>query len=329
MIRKLAIATAAAAALAIGGASTASAALAPQYQVNAKGTAGYYDVAGLSVHDIGATIAGNPAALNIGGVGTGGIGTQLCDPNDGFALQLGETSNGSTMSIEYQEGILAGAAKDACVGNGVLPDPHILNANLTGLTVTDTIQTYIAYSTYKKTNGTKAQGKGQIFGAATFQAFDETSGFELYSATIWKLPNDLFFNSAGAGVEQDTTGLSACTPISPYSDAAPEYAEGDTFDATTPVDYNNTGRAGASPAVSGGSGACNDVADFSGVFINGEFGIFGFGPGLAAFGHTVEVITTGGGLYANAATVAANNTLEPTSGPAESSFSAYAGEVIG
>jgi hypothetical protein len=329
MIRKIALAGATAVALTLGGAGIASASLAPQYQVNAKGTAGYYDVAGLSVHDIGATITGNPAALNIGGVGTGGIGTQLCDPNNGFALQLGETSNGSTMSVEYQDGVLAGAAKDACVGNGVLPDPHILNANLTGLTVTDAIQTYIRYSTYKKTNGTKAQGKGKIFGAATFQAFDATSGFELYSATVWKLPNDLFFTSAGAGVEQDTTGLSACTPISPYSDTAPEYAEGDTFTSATPVDYNSSGRAGSATGVSGGSGACNDVADFSDVFINGEFGIFGFGPGLAAFGHTVEVITTGGGLYANAATVAANNTLQPTSGFSESSLSVYAGQVIG
>lgn len=291
-----------AAAVAVGAvaltAGSASAALAPQYQAVKSGTAGYYTVTGIGVKNIDSTVTLNSAATNIGGVGTGGIGDQLCDPNNGFGLQLGAVANpNSTFSIEYQTGTLAGANADNCVGNGVLPNPHILNQNLTAIPVGDSVQLYISYSTYRKTNGTRAQGRGQLFGMAAFQAYDETSGFELYSADVWKLPYDLNINSAGVGVQQDTTGMSACTP-------------------TVTDGYN------------GGSGACNDVADFSNVFLNGKYGIFGFGPGLTSYGHTIQVITTGGGNKANAALVAPNGTLTPApTGTGESAFSVFAGQV--
>jgi hypothetical protein len=300
-------------------AMSAGAALVPPYQAVSDGTAGYYTQTGLTVHDVGAVISTNPAALNIGGVGTGGIGTQICDPNNGFGLQLGLVSNGKTFTVEYATGTLKGANADNCVGNGVLVSPHVLNANLTGLPVGDAVTVYTSYSVYKKTNGTKKQGRGQHFGAATFQATD-ANGFETYSATVWKLPVDNSLDMAGAGVQQDTTGMSACTPL---------YA----FDGNlTPHNDHNTGPvllSGTTVDYTGGSGACNDVADFSSVFINGHFGIFGFGPGLATFGQTHQVVTTGGGLKANAAVVAPNDTLTPGSGSGESVFSVYAGQVIG
>jgi hypothetical protein len=310
MLRRKIFTTAVAAAslcgLALAGTGAANASVHPkivasQYQVVKDGTAGYYDVAGLSVHNIGASVTPQLAAENIGGVGQGGIGTQLCDPNNGWGMQEGLVSNGSTFSVDYAVGTLAGASADGCVGNGVLANPHVLNANLTGLMPGDTVQLYMSYGTYKKTNGTKAQGKGKTFGAATFQAFDATTGFEVYTDIVWKLPVDGSLNSAGAGIQQDTTGLSANTPLNcSYYDAAGE----------------------------GCSGASNDVADFSGVFVNGSHGIFGGGHGLATFGDAVQVITTGGGLKINAATVAPNDSLTPTSGFGESDFSVYAGQVL-
>jgi hypothetical protein len=296
----------------------AGASLVPSYQAVSDGTAGYYTQTGLAVHDIGAAIDPNAAALNIGGVGTGGIGTQICDPNNGFGLQLGLVSNGKSFSVEYATGTLKGAHADNCVGNGVLVHPHVLNANLTGLPVGDQVLIYTSYGTYKQTTGTKAQGRGKRFGKATFQATDSL-GFETYSATVWKLPVDGALDMAGAGVQQDTTGMSACTPLYAFDGNVTPHNDHLTPPLAAPdmVDYT------------GGSGACNDVADFSGVFLNGQFGLFGFGPGLATFGQTHQVVTTGGGLKVNAAVVAPNDTLTPSSGPGESMFSVYAGQVIG
>lgn len=318
MLRKIVLALVASAALAIGAAGVASAALVPSYQAVADGTAGYYAQTGLSVHNIGAMITTDKAALNIGGVGQGGIGVQGCDPNNGWGFQEGLVSNGTTFSVDYQTGTLAGASADNCVGNGVLPNPHVLNTHLTGLPVGDPVTLYAVYSSYKKTNGTKAQGRGKVFGAVTFQATD-AFGVETYTDTVWKLPAGENIDMAGAGVEQDTTSMSACTPSLPYSTSttSPSYAPMTLFSAMTSVTYTS------------GSGACNDIADFSYVFLNGNHGIFGTGHGLAQYGRTHQVITTGGGNLANVAIVAPNDTLTPTAGSGESSFSVYGGDVLG
>jgi hypothetical protein len=315
--KRIAVAGIAATALAVGAAGIAEASPSSSYQAVADGTAGYYNQTGISVHDIAAEITTNPASLNIGGVGQGGIGVQGCDPNNGFGFQEGLVSNGKTLSVDYATGTLRGANADNCVGNGVLDNPQTLNVNLTGLPVGDTVWVYASYSTYKKTNGTKAQGRGNHYGAVTFQATDE-DGFETYTDTVWKLPVDNNIDMAGAGVQQDTTGMSACSPVSTVVTGPEHNTGGPAFDlATSDTDY-------LAP-----SGACNDVADFNDVFINGKFGIFGFGPGLAAHGLTHQVITTGGGLKVNTAIVAPNDTLTPTSGTGESSFSVYAGQVLG
>lgn len=305
------LAAIAAAAVIGGGAAVgllpAGASLLPQYQVVKSGTAGYYAI-GSNFHNVGTVVKLDPAAVNIGGVGTGGIGTQLCDPNNGFGLQLGVVSNGSTFSVEYADGILAGANADNCVGNGVLANPHVLNANLTAVQPGDSVQLYTSWANYRTTIhvGRDHRPERVERGRATFQAMDLTSGFEVYTATISGLPADSALSSAGAGIQQDTTGMSACTPVVPFG--ASNYP--------TTVNYT------------GGSGACNDVADFSNVFANGHGGMFGFGPGLATW-NAVQVITTGGGLRPNAATVAPNDTLVPTVGFNESAFNVYAGEVLG
>lgn len=283
--------------LALGTSGIANASLLPQYQVVKGGTAGYYGIG--SFENIGATVTPRAAAVNIGGVGTGGIGTQLCDPNNGFGLQLGLVSNGSTFTVEYAAGTLAGASADACVGNGVLANPHVIHQNLASVQVGDPVQLYTSFTNYRTTVKVKS-GKHWVTkhvwrGRATFEAFDWNS-VESYSATVSGLAADWSLSNAGAGVQQDTTGMSACTPVTAH--------------------------------YTGGSGACNDVADFSGVFVNGFGGLFGGGPGLASH-PAIQVITTGGGLKANAATVAPNDTLTPTSGLGESSFSVFAGEVLG
>jgi hypothetical protein len=126
---------------------------------------------------------------------------------------------------------------------------------------------------------------------------DVTSGFEVYSARV-NTRYDFQLDSAGVGVQQDTTGMSACP--------------------NSTLHY---------PAPGGGTGACNDVADFSGVFANGSGGIFGSGYGLANW-NAVQVITTGGGLKANAAIVAPDDSITPSSGTGESSLSVFAGEVL-
>jgi hypothetical protein len=237
-------------------------------------------------------------------VGTGGIGAQLCDPNTGFGLQIGEVSNGSTFSVEYATGVLKGANADNCVGNGVLANPHVLNKALTGLPQGDSVQVWIHTWTYVKTN--PGVGRGNTFKAGVFEAFDVSSGFEIWTSPVqWKLP-DANLSNAGVGVQQNTTGLSSCTPI--------------------PMSYTNN--------YVGGSGACNDVADFSGVWAwagsdHRHVPLIGSATarGLAHW-NAIQVVTTGGGLKGNIATVAPDDSLLPTTGTMQSSFSVYAGNVI-
>jgi hypothetical protein len=309
MFRKLVFGTAAAvsAALAAGmPALPASAVLRTgtnQYADVADGTAGYYASNGTSFRNAGAVILTSASALNIGGVGKGGIGVQLCDPNNGFGLQDGITSNGSTFTVEYATGILKGANADNCVGNGLLASPHVLNANLAGLPVGDAVTVYESYRLYRKANGTRKQGRGGLYGVATFQAMDN-NGFEVFTADVWKLPADRHLTMAGAGVQQDTTGLTgSCAPV--VTSGLPQYQ-------TAPL--NKTG-------------ACNDAADFSGVFADGTGGIGGFagngsGDGLAHW-TTTETVTSVGGLRANAPIVAPDHSLMPTAGTAESAFSVF------
>lgn len=284
------------------------------------GTAGIEALHGNSVRNIGATLTTSSPALNIGGVGTGGLGDQLCDPNTGFGLQLGLTSNGSSFTVEYAAGILPGAAQFVCEGNGVLQSPHVMNANLTGIAVGDEVKLFTSFRNYRLGHRHHHYWRGR----ATFQAFDSTTGAGPYTARVWTKA-DWDLSSAGAGVQQNTTLTSACTPVAnpvfvpPILSSTPNGPDGSAY---------NTGFPLFLPV---GSGACNELADFYNVFTNGPFGIFGSGRGLTETGQWNEVYTSGGGLKANAAIVATNDTLYPavpfSSSPSE--FDVYAGQVVG
>jgi hypothetical protein len=325
------------------GAVPAGAAVIPQVHVVGNGEAGYSAAFGNSFANEGSTVITDPAALNIGGVGEGGIGQQMCDPNNGFGLQLGLTSNGSAFTVEYATGILPSANVYNCEGNGLLTGPVVLHLALTGIAVGDHVQLFTKFRNYRSSVWHKGHwssctigGKNHVVirhciwhpghfthpwaGRATFQAFDLTSGFDVFTANV-KTAADWNIDEAGFGIEQDTTGMSACTPVAGFGVAVPTAPVSPTS-GITPTGYSLPA-VGHNPA---SSGACNDVADFTQVFTDG-FGLGLPGFGLAFAPATSQVVTTGGALAANAAIVAPNYTLAPGAGPASSSFSVYAGQV--
>ena len=288
-----------------GAAMMASAAVnGPQY--NSIGTAGY-DAIGGPFYSVGATVKTDAPALNIGAVGTGGLGVQMCDPNNGYVLQEGEVATSSTsFSVDYQAGKVSGAASDNCVGNGVLKDPLTLNANLTGIPVGATVNLYVHFRTEKVAYKIWV-GKGRHHhfywghkrvGKALFQAYD-ASTFELYSKTI-TTPVE-FFDNDGAGVEQNTTLVSATTPV--------------TFPAGSPS-WTGTG----------GSGASNALAAFSAVTVD-PFGIFSPSSDGITDHVSNEVVSSAGSLPGNPAVVAPNNS--ETGSGASTAFTVSAGNPIG
>lgn len=320
MIRKIAVAGLVTGMMAFGSAGIASAApsIVPSaVHTASEGTSGIEALHGNTMSNMGATIVTSPAALNIGGVGQGGIGEQLCDPNTGQGLQIGLTSNGSSFSVEYAIGTLAGAAKFVCEGDGVLANPHVLNANLTGIGVGDVVKVYESFRNVLRYRWAKTHWVRMWQGRATFQAYDQSTGSGPYTAyvrtaPIWNL------DSAGAGVQQNTTLLSACTPVVPM---------GSFFSPN----QSTTGDNEYNEAYTGGSGACNLVAAFSNIFTDGNItGVLGTGPGLTVTGQWNEVVTTGGGLPGNAALVATNDTLSPDfQSFSPSSLDVFAGQVTG
>lgn len=300
----------AAAGIALGSAGAASASVQPNAQFNSIGTTGY-DAIGGPFHSIGAVVSTDPAADNIGGVGTGGIGVQLCDPNDGYGLQLGLVESGTSLhpsfSVDYQAGTLAGAASDSCVGNGVLPAPKTLNANLTAIPEGDSVYLYIRYWNA----GTRTWHHGYwtgrrhhrrwhrghytygTTGRALFQAFDASTGFEVYSATL-NVKAGQWFDNGGGGVEQNTTLVSANTPTVPF--VTPTFT----------------------------SGADNDVADFTKAGVDGP-NWYTPGIGLTHY-FSNEVVSSPGSLAANPTLADAHNSITNPGGSfLPSSFSVYAG----
>ena len=306
------LAALAAAALVALGTTAAGAAVLPHVHVVANGSAGYSTASGNNFRNVGATVTPDPAAQNIGGVGEGGIGVQLGDPNTGFGRQIGLVSNGSTFTVEWAKGILAGANVDNCVGNGVLASPAQLHpTTLSGLPVGDPIQLFIKFRNVRILvtrchfsalhHHLVCVTRHVWRGRAKFQAFD-TAGFEVYSATV-RTRADFDLAEAGAGIQQDTTGMSADTPLTCPPLLLPP--------PCGPL-YNGI----FGPA---GSGAHNRVADFAGVFTNGT-GLGGTGVPFAV-NNTTEVATTAGGLHSNPAIVAPNSSGDGN----PVSFSVWAG----
>lgn len=276
--------------------AAAGASVLPHVHVVGNGEAGYSAASGNGFRNTGATVITHAAAQNIGGVGQGGIGSQLCDPNNGFGLQIGLVSNGSTFTVEYANGTLPGANGHNCEGNGLLTAPALLHpTTLSGLAVGDPVQVFVSFRNVHVWRWVNHHRRHVWQGRAKFQAFD-TAGFDVFTAWVHTRA-DWNLDEAGAGIVQDTTGMSADTPLTAVGGPAPY----DGISGPTKT------------------GAHNLVVDFSGVFVNG-FGLGG--PGFPfALSNTTEVATTAGGLHSNPAIVAPNG----SGGTNPVTFSVWAG----
>jgi hypothetical protein len=320
-------------------------------QVVGNGDAGYSVTHSEPFANAGATLTPTPLALNVGTLSgmtnTGGIGLQLCDPNNGFGGQVGEVSTGSAMNVEFAYGTLAGAASDNCVGNPLLTNhAELHHTTLSGIPVTDTVDVFASFRNVRVPVWHPGHwaGKGRnrhwVPGHRThkwqgrfkFQAQDETSGFEIYSSPWIHTAADWNLNEAGFGVQQDTNGLSADTPATcpngtaagiseaagffnpPLPNACPVHAGLPLYNGTTGPD---------------GTGAHAALVSFTGAFVNGDGLTLPPCCGAPPFIFTSnihEVATTGNGVHANPATTAPNNSF--SGGPYSFGFTDYVGNVI-
>jgi hypothetical protein len=125
MIRRIALAAAATAAIAISAAGTADAAILPPVQ-NQTGEAGYYvqHWDNWHIRDAHATfkITAAMEALNHDATFPGAVGVELCDPDNGYTAQLGVTFIGNQFEILAAHGNLdtTSTGQDPCVQNGVI-----------------------------------------------------------------------------------------------------------------------------------------------------------------------------------------------------------------
>lgn len=310
-------------------------------QVVDNGDAGYSVTHSEPFANAGATLTPTKLALNIGqlsgGKNTGGLGLQLCDPNNGFGAQIGEVSNGKTMNVDFAFGTLTGAAADNCVGDPLLTNFSELHPiGLSGIPATDTVDVFASFRNIH-TNVTVCHIiKHHLVcihhkvweGRLKFQAQDETGGFEIFSSPWIHTKADKNLNEAGFGVQQDTNGLSADTPVNCPATAAGGAVTGFTGPSTScstitgnPLYDGNTGP--------GGTGAHAALVKFTDAFVNGD------GLGLPPccgqppfiFTSTIhEVATTGNGIDANPATTAPDNSGEFF--PYTFEFTDYVGNVV-
>jgi hypothetical protein len=344
-IRHYAAAGAAAVGLAVYAASAAGAGLnSNAVQVVGNGDAGYSVTHSEPFSNAGATLTPTPLALNIGqlsgGMNTGGLGLQLCDPNNGFGAQIGEVSTGKTMNVDYAFGTLSGAAVDNCVGNKLLTSFSQLHpTTLSGIPVTDTVDVFASFRNVRVARVHCDKDHDSCFvthhweGRLKFQAQDETSGFEIFSSPWIHTMADWNLNEAGFGVQQDTNGLSADTPVTCPNGTAPGIPEPPGF-FNPPLPNKCPTTPAAQPVYNGttgpnGTGAHDALVKFTNAFVNGDG--LGLPPCCGAppfiFTSTVhEVATTGNGLDSNPATTAPDNSFAP--GPYTFSFTDYVGNVI-
>lgn len=236
LIRRSAVFLAATATAVLTAAGAANAANPPNNlpHYGKSGVAGYEYTANHALNHLTLVINPDATFVNIGAVGVGGAGGQLCDPNNGYVAQEGVVATSATTeSVDYQAGVLGG-----CADFGVLQNPLQVNAALSSIPLGDSVQVWMSHHNVTTTTGHKGHwkygrevGKGRhrhwqryrfphwIKGnlhkvTATkilFQAQDVTSNGEVFSKTI-TAPAKEYFDSTGVGVQQDTTGMSACTP---------------------------------------------------------------------------------------------------------------------
>jgi hypothetical protein len=329
-------------------------------QTVSNGSAGYSVTNGVQMRNAGVQIVTTPAALNIGHPSgtsnTGGAGEQLCDPNNGFGAQIGEISTGKAFDVEFAYGTLTGAAADNCVGDGLLTGAtHFGTSTLTGLAVGDQVDVFASFKnvkaevrhpghwtscvrhgkTIKKCHWHRAFFTKEWQGRLKFQAQDETAGFEVYASPWIHTAADWNLTEAGFGVQQDTNGLSADTPVT-CPDGTTSVPGGGPPGPITPAPTGN-----ACAPVSGaaryngltgpdGTGAHSALVSFNTAFVNGvglALPPFTFSsPPILAYGIH-EVTTTGNGLNANPATTAPNSSFH-TSSPWTFGFEDFVGNVI-
>src|SRR6185437_9660822 len=93
--------------LALGGlgiaASPANAVTGIGVSSNTAGVAGYYanDNGHTRFRDVQADTTVTPQIKNLNGTSNGALGVELCDPNSGYAAQLGVWWNGSQYQVVY------------------------------------------------------------------------------------------------------------------------------------------------------------------------------------------------------------------------------------
>jgi len=97
---------------------------------NAAGEAGYYanDNGQTRFRDVRAQLNVTNQIKNLNGsaVNLGGVGVELCDPNIGYAAQLGVQWNGTAFVVQYGHGNLGNMA-DPCIQSGLVSNPTPLS----------------------------------------------------------------------------------------------------------------------------------------------------------------------------------------------------------
>lgn len=97
---------------------------------NAAGEAGYYanDNGQTRFRDVRAQLTVTNQIKNLNGAGDnlGGVGVELCDPNSGYAAQLGVQWNGTGFVVQYGHGLLGNMA-DPCIQSGLVSNPTPLS----------------------------------------------------------------------------------------------------------------------------------------------------------------------------------------------------------
>lgn len=101
---------------------------------NTAGVAGYYanDNGHTRFRDVQADTTVVPQIKNLNGTSNGALGVELCDPNSGYAAQLGVWWNGTKYQVVYATGTLNLALADPCIMTGLItPTPQQLLSSFT------------------------------------------------------------------------------------------------------------------------------------------------------------------------------------------------------
>jgi hypothetical protein len=212
MIRKLALAGAVAAALAIGCASVAHAAAIPLINVSvgssAGGVSGYYgaDDGHTNWRYVQTTVTASPTLENLNGVSSsslGAVGVTLCNENTGVSAQIGLYDNGGHFGVAYDEGTLPTSFDDPCIDAGlinpsILSAPQLLSSLAGGIHAGDRILVSIYYDP-----------AGRSHHELQFSATDLSRANEHRSAT--ETISAAAFTEYGIGVVSDAATVTAAT----------------------------------------------------------------------------------------------------------------------